>query len=80
MKTKITLTAAILAAVLLVSAPALVSAQTGTAGSGNVLQAMQSSLRGVTQKILQDYQPLPLDPLVDRELERLERHARKSKA
>jgi Do/DeqQ family serine protease len=53
MKRNITLTAVLLAAVLLVSAPAFVSAQSGsTAGSGNVLQSMQSSLRGVTQKIL----------------------------
>jgi trimethylamine--corrinoid protein Co-methyltransferase len=35
-------------------------------------------IQDVTKKILFNYQPLPLDPLVDRELDRLEQHVRKT--
>jgi trimethylamine--corrinoid protein Co-methyltransferase len=35
-------------------------------------------IQDVTKKILNNYHHLPLDPLVDQELERLERHVRKS--
>jgi Do/DeqQ family serine protease len=52
MKRNAALAAVLMAVVLLVSAPALVSAQASSAATGNVLQSMQSSLRGVTQKIL----------------------------
>ena len=45
-----------------------------TAGMPDIVDGVQDVIRS----ILKDYQPLPLDSLADRELERLERHARES--
>ncbi len=53
MKRNFRIAAGLLVVVLLAAAPAMVLADAGNvAPSGNVLQTMQSSLRGVTQKIL----------------------------
>jgi trimethylamine--corrinoid protein Co-methyltransferase len=45
-----------------------------TAGMPDIIDVIQ----GVVKEILKDYQPLPLDPLADREMERLERKVRES--
>jgi trimethylamine--corrinoid protein Co-methyltransferase len=45
-----------------------------TAGMPDIVDEIQ----GLTRNLLQNYQPLPLDPHLDRELERLERHVRAS--
>jgi trimethylamine:corrinoid methyltransferase-like protein len=45
------------------------------AGMPDIIDEVQE----ITRNILKEYQPLPLDGVVDRELERLERHARGKK-